>query len=134
MENASLDIRKRIAAREWVQKAIAMYESEGEDALLAEIANPGGRFVQGERYIYALSTNGTLLAHPLKSESTGKVLIEMMDSEGKAFIRKILDIGNSRGYGFIDYRWPHPESGKELCKTVFFEKVDRIILCSGFYS
>jgi len=134
MKNASVDTRDRIAARRWVQSAIALYETAGEKAVLAEIENPRGRFVLDDRCVFALDINGTLLAHPLESEMKGKVLIDLKDSDGKAFLRRIIDISNNRGYGFVDYKWPHPESGKELSRTVFFEKVDRIIFCSGFYS
>lgn len=134
MKNASADTRERIAIRKWVQKAITLYESEGEEAILAELENPRGRFAHGDRCVFAMDVNGTILAHPLETELTGKVLIDLKDSDGKAFIRKIIDITNSRGYGFIDYKWPHPEFGRELGRTVFFEKVDRIIFCSSFYS
>lgn len=128
-----MDTRERIAVRKWVQEAIALYESAGGEAVLAEIANPGGRFVQGDRCIFALDINGTMLANPVESESTGKVLIDLKDSDGKAFIRKIVDISSSRGYGFVEYKWHHPVSKKELHKTVFFEKVDGMIFCCGFY-
>jgi signal transduction histidine kinase len=133
MRNASLDTRERIAARKWVQEAIRFYESAGADALLAEMEKPDGRFAVGDRCVFALDTHGTMLAHPLERDLKGKVLTGLKDSDGKAFIQKIIDITNGRGYGFIEYRWPHPESGKEMGKTVFFEKVDRIIFCSGFY-
>ncbi len=34
----------------------------------------------------------------------------------------------------MDYRWRSPVSEDELPKTVFFEQVAGIVLCSGFYS
>lgn len=134
MKSASVDTYERIAIRKWVQKAITFYESAGEEAVLDEIENPEGRFAHGDRCVFALDISGTMLAHPFKSELKGKVLIDLRDSDGRAFIRRIIDITNSRGYGFVDYKWQHTESGKALGKTVFFEKVGRIIFCGGFYS
>ena len=36
--------------------------------------------------------------------------------------------------GSLKYKWRRPGSEDELHKTVLFERVNCIILCSGFYS
>lgn len=128
-----METRERIAARKWVQKAIALYESGGEKAVLAEIADPQGLFILGDRYIFALDIRGTVLAHPVAHKMTGRVVIDLKDSDGKDFVRRIVDVSNRRGYGFIDYKWHRPGSKEESRKTAFFEKIDTIIFCSGFY-
>ena len=129
-----LETQERIEVRKWVQDAIALYENAGKETLLREVADSRGRFVSRERYIYALNTDGTIVAHPIEPELTGKNLMDLKDSEGNDFIRKIVDTAKTSGYGFTDYKWPSPASDDELHKTVFFELVDCIILCSGFYS
>jgi len=125
---------ERIEVRRWVQDAITLFESAGKETVLAEIADSKGRFVQGERYIFALNLSGTMLAHPMEPELTGKNVADLKDSEGKAFIRRIVDTTKSKGYGFTDYMWRSPGSDDELHKAVFFERVDGMILCSGFYT
>ena len=117
-----------------MQDAITLYENAGKETLLREIADSRGRFVSDDRYIFALDLNGTMVAHPMDPALTGKNLMDLRDSEGNAFIRKIVDTAKTKGYGFTDYKWPRPASTDELNKTVFFERVDGIILCSGFYS
>ncbi|MGO9022675.1 MAG: cache domain-containing protein [Syntrophobacteraceae bacterium] len=129
-----MDTNERIEARKWVQDAIALYENAGKETLLREIADSRGRFVSDERYIFALDLNGTVAAHPIEPELMGKNLMALRDSEGNAFIRKIVGKANKKGYGYMDYKWRCPGSEDELPKTVFFERVDGIILCSGFYS
>ena len=129
-----MDTNDRIEVRKWVQNAIALYENAGKETLLREIADSRGRFVSNDRYIFALDLNGTMVANPMEPALTGKNLIDLRDSEGNTFIRKIVGTAKSRGYGFADYRWHRPASDEELSKTVFFEQVDDIILCSGFYS
>ncbi len=128
-----MDAEKRIAARKWVQEAISLYETSGKEAVLAEIADPTGRFVRGNRCIFALNLDGTVLAHPIETELTGRNLINLEDCNGKPFIRRIIKISKTRGYGFIDYKWPHPEGIGEFHKTIFFERVNGMILCSGFH-
>ncbi|MGO9312111.1 MAG: cache domain-containing protein [Syntrophobacteraceae bacterium] len=124
---------ERIEVRKSVQSAIGLYEKTGKETLLKEIADPRGRFVADDRYIFALDVNGTMAAHPIDPGLTGKNLMDRMDSDGNTFIRKIVNTAKTKGYGFADYRWHSPGSKDDLQKTVFFERVDGLILCSGFY-
>ena len=134
MMTTKMNTNERIEVRRWVQDAIALYENAGQETLLREIADSRGRFVSGERYIFALDLTGTMVAHPTEPELTGKNLIDLRDSTGNAFIRKIVGKANKKGYGYMDYKWHSPGSEDDLPKTVFFERIDGIILCSGFYS
>lgn len=129
-----METRKRLEIRHWVKKVITFFENFGREKALALIADPKGPFVEGERYLFALDIDGELLAHPYSLELVGRNLTGLKDSEGRSFIRKLLSISKNRGYGFVEYNWPVPNSEEELHKTVFFERVDRVILCSGFYS
>jgi cytochrome c len=124
----------RTEVRDLVQNAIAFCEEAGKDAALAEIANKNGRFVRNEYYTYALDLSGTILAHPVDTELTGRNLIELEDSNEKPFVQRIIDTAKTKGYGFIDYIWHIPSSKDELRKTVFLERVDELVLCCGFYT
>jgi hypothetical protein len=129
-----MDTRERMQARRWVQGAIALYESAGKQATLVRIADPEGPFVEGERYIFALDLDGNLLAHPFSKQLVGQNLSNLTDHDGKSFIEKVVATSKTRGYGFIEYRWALPNSNDDLHKTVFFERVDEMVLCSGFYT
>ena len=129
-----MDTHERIEVRRWVQDAITLYKNAGKETLLKELADPMGRFVLNESYIFALNIDGAMVAHPTEPELMGKNLMDLRDSEGNAFIRRIIDTAKNTGYGYLDYKWRRPGSDDEVQKTVFFELVDDIILCSGFYS
>ncbi len=124
----------RTEVRELVQNAIAFCEEAGKDAALAEIADNNGRFVRNGYYTYALDLSGTILAHPVDPELTGRNLINLQDCNEKPFVQRIIDIAKTKGYGFIDYIWHLPSSREELRKTVFLERVDELVLCCGFYT
>ena len=128
-----MDTNERIEVRRRVQDAIALYENAGKVPLLREIADSKGRFVSGDRYIFALDVNGTMLAHPTEPALTGRNLMDLVDSDGNTFIRKIVGTAKNKGYGYGDYKWHTPGTNDELDKTVFFERIDGIILCNGFY-
>jgi cytochrome c len=120
-------------ARSWVDEAIAFYRATGKEIALVEFSSPRGRFVRGEQYVYALDTNGVMLAHPVNEEFVGKDFYRVQDPDGKSFIKEIIDTANTRGFGWVDYRWYDPATKREQPKTVYFEKVDNIIFCSGVY-
>ncbi|MEN6439113.1 MAG: cache domain-containing protein [Syntrophobacter sp.] len=129
-----MDTQERLEVRRWVRKAIALYESAGKEETLERIGDREGPFIEGKRYIFALDPDGNLLAHPYSKQLVGQNLAGLRDSEGRAFIDKLLTTAKKRGYGYTDYNWQFPDSKEELNKTVFFEQVDGMILCSGFYS
>jgi len=116
-----------------VDKAIAFYRATGKEIALAEFANPNGRFAQGEQYLYVLDISGMMLAHPVNQHFIGKDFYRVNDPEGKSFIKEIVDTANNEGFGWVEYTWFDPVTGTEQPKTVYFEKVDNMIFCSGVY-
>ncbi|MFZ2445699.1 MAG: cache domain-containing protein [Syntrophobacteraceae bacterium] len=126
-------MRSKSDATRWVEKARKFYKSSGKRISFAEFTNPNGAFIEDEMYIFVLNCGGTMLAHGVNEKFVGEEFIDLMDSEGKFFIREIVDTANSKGNGWVDYKWFEPITRKWLNKTVYFEKVDDVIICSGFY-
>lgn len=117
-----------------VQKAIAFFKLNGKDIALAEFSSRAGRFVTGEQYVFVLDSTGRMLAHGITAEYVGKDFYRTVDSNGKAFIKEIVDTANSVGSGWVEYRWYNPVTRREQLKTVYFEKPDGVIICSGIYA
>ncbi|MFZ0931913.1 MAG: cache domain-containing protein [Syntrophobacteraceae bacterium] len=126
-------MRLKTDAKRWVEKAKQFYKSSGKRMALAEFSNPNGAFVEDEMYIFALGCKGTMLAHGVNEKYVGEEFIDQKDSDGKTFVREIVDTANSYGNGWVTYSWYHPLVKKWLPKTVYFEKVDEMIICSGVY-
>lgn len=120
-------------AKERVAKAINFYSNSGKDIALAEFANPKGPFVRGEKYIFVLNHEGTMLAHGVNEKYAGKNFINLKDADGKSFIREIIDAARVDGHGFVDYKWYNPLTKEAKPKSVYFEKVDAMIFCGGVY-
>jgi cytochrome c len=117
----------------WVQKARDFYKAAGKEIAFAEYTNPRGQFNQKQLYVFALDLNGVMLAHGINEKFIGKDFTGLKDSDGKTFIKEIVDGAKAAGSGWVDYKWYHPVTKKDLPKTVYFEKVDDIIICSGVY-
>jgi cytochrome c len=121
-------------AKRSVNKAVAFYMATGRKLALAEFSNPHGRFAEGEQYIYVLDMNGTMLAHPINEEYQGKDFYRIQDCDGKSFVKQIVDTANNNGgLGWVAYKWYDPAMKRMRPKTVYFEKVDSMIFCSGVY-
>ncbi|MBN2517023.1 MAG: cache domain-containing protein [Deltaproteobacteria bacterium] len=120
-------------AKEWVQKAIDFYKKTGKAVSLAEISNLKGPFVKGELYVFVLNNNGTMLAHGTNEKLIGVEFKDVKDSDGRSFVREILEVANKKGSGFLDYKWYNPTTKEDLPKHLYFEKVDDLIFCSGIY-
>jgi signal transduction histidine kinase len=129
-----MQTRERLEIRHWVQKAVALYESSGEEEVLRQIAKSQGQFIQDRRYIFAVDIDGKLLAHPFSKPLVGINLLELKDCHGKTFVRKMVSTARTRGWGFADYNWRLPDSQEEFPKTVFFERVGELVLCGGYYT
>jgi cytochrome c len=120
-------------AKAFVQKAIAFYKKTGKAIAMAEFTNPKGPFIQGDMYVFVLNLKGTLLAHGVNEKYIGHDFIDVKDSDGRSFVKEIVDVANKKGNGVADYKWYNPKTKEDLLKEVYFEKVDDVIICSGIY-
>jgi len=119
-------------AQAWVKKAIDFYKANGKDKALAAFSDSKGQFVKDDLYIYVLDMNGKMLAHP-KADLVGADFMVKKDADGKLFAADIVKIAKEKGSGWVDYKWENPKTKAIDPKTVYFEKVDDIIICSGAY-
>ena len=120
-------------AKGWVEEAKNFYAASGKRIALAEFTNPKGGFVKDELYIFVLGSKGTMLAHGVNEKFVGEEFIDIKDYDGKQFIKEIVDTANREGNGWMTYKWYNPVTKEVLPKTVYFRKVDDLIICSGVY-
>jgi len=120
-------------AKDWVAKAANFYKNSSKEIALAEFSNPKGLFVQESMYIFVLDSQGTMLAHGVNERYVGQLFINMKDSAGKFFVRDLVKTANEKGSGWVDYNWYNPVTKEIKPKSVYFEKVDDMIICSGIY-
>jgi cytochrome c len=105
-----------------------------QEILTAHLLYCPGRFVRAGQYVYVLDINGTMLAHPVNERYPGRDFYRVQDSDGKGFIKQIVDTVNDNGSsGWVEYKWFNPATKRDEPKTVYFEKFDNMIFCSGVY-
>lgn len=127
---ASADDAKR--AQTLLQRAVAHYKDMNEPAL-ADF-RPQGKFVDGELYVYVVSTAGVLLASGGPPASViGRNVADQQDAMGKPFFREMLDKAQKSESGTVEYVWLNPVDNKVERKVAYFQKVGDRIIAVGYY-
>jgi signal transduction histidine kinase len=119
-------------AQAWVKKAIEFFKANGKDKALAAFNDAKGQFCKDDLYIYVLDLSGKMLAHP-NAKLIGEDFMVKKDADGKLFAAEMVKIAKEKGSGWVDYKWDNPAKKCVEPKTVYFEKVDDVIIASGAY-
>lgn len=120
-------------ATKLVQDAAKHLAADGREKTVAELNKPEGKWVDGELYVFAYDLHGTMVAHPKNPKLVGKNLLEVPDVDGRFFRKEIVELANTKGSGWVDYKYKNPETGKIEAKTTFIKKSGDLILCCGIY-
>jgi len=95
---------------EFVDEARTYALEYGQVAALEEFNDPGGSFVRDDLYIFAYDYQGDVLALPFQPELIGTNRLEIMDINGRPYIRDMAEIA-ANGSGFIQYVYTNPAGG-----------------------
>lgn len=116
------------------EKAAAALKSQGKDKLVERVNAKDPEFAAGEIYAMVLqASDGVMLAHPINPKLVGKAMLDVPDPDGKMFRKERLELANSKGKGWVDYKYKNPVSNKIEAKTAFVLKVDDVIISVGVY-
>lgn len=106
---------------------------EGGDASLAAMSRVG-EFSNRELYVYVINQQGYMLASGGPSVTlVGRNLLDLKDSDGKPFIREILDRSKQTERGSIEYRWLNPQQNRVERKIGLFRAVGDKVVIVGYY-
>ena len=108
-----------------VDRAVAYAKANGKEKTLAEINNPGGRFVNGDLFVWAEDFNGTILADPYWKDGVGKNWMDYTDPYGSK--TTVVNINAIRsGTGFTRNMFPDTAAGhtSSVPKLVYMKQVD----------
>ncbi len=120
-------------AKALVEKAAAHLKANGKEKSFAEFTNRQGSFVDRDLYIFVVDFKGMTLAHGGNSKLVGKDMLELKDADGKFFIKAFIETAQSKGSGWVDYKWVNPQTNKIEDKSTYVQKVDDYFLGCGIY-
>jgi len=116
-----------------VKKGIAFIKANGRDKGYAEVTNKSGAFVDRDLYLVVYGLDGTVRAHGANEKMVGKNLIEMKDIDGKPFVKERVELAQSKGTFWQDYKFTNPTTKKVEPKRMYCEKLEDSVVCGGIY-
>ncbi len=117
-----------------VEKAASMIKEKGRDYTL-KLLNARGPFTKGTLYVYALSMDNVVLAHPFNKDLVGKDMTNLKDTKGKLFIQEMVAKAKDPGYGWVEYYWKrHGEKDGTLKRAYTLGMPnENLYLAAGYY-
>ncbi|MDY7531603.1 cache domain-containing protein [Pseudomonas sp. Bout1] len=120
------------AAKALLEKALAYYQSNGDKAFAA--FSRQGEFVDQDRYVFVVDTQGVLLASGGPSSALiGRNVSEVLGPDLNKSFKDALAVPEGSGIQQADYRWQNWNDGKVERKHVYYQRVGQRILAVGYY-
>jgi signal transduction histidine kinase len=130
--HAADDFASAKDAEAMVSKAVKAIAAN-KDEVFKEITAKDKKWVDRDLYPMVYDLTGKCLAHGQNEKQVGKDLIDMVDADGKEFVKERLALAKSKPKFWQDYRFKDPVSKKVLPKAAYCEKAGDVIVCSGIY-
>lgn len=119
-----------------VNDAVAQIEKSGKSAF-SRFHDPKGPFLAKDTYIFVYDMKGRNLVLPPFPNLEGRDLLDMKDTDGKPFIRVMIDLVQTSGSGWVDYMWPKPGESIPTQKSAYVCKAKMgdqwVLVGSGVY-
>jgi cytochrome c len=116
-----------------VKKGVAFIRANGKDKGYAEISAKGSKFSDRDLYLVVYGLDGVVYAHGANEKMIGKNLIDLKDVDGKPFVKERVELAQSKGTFWQDYKFTNPVSKKIEPKQMYCEKLDDVAVCGGIY-
>ena len=118
------------AIQEYVNNAIARYQTDGLDATVAYYNSRAS--VDNELYLFLMDAADIYLVHPIFPQLIGTDVKDVVGSNGYELGKEIAR-ATEEGH-WVEYLWPNPVTGREEPKTSWVIRHDGLIFASGFYT
>jgi len=116
-----------------VQKGVAFIKANGKEKGYAEITSKTGQFRDRDLYLVVYGLDGRVWAHGANPKMVGKMLIDLKDVDGKAFVKERVELGKSHPSFWQDYKFTNPVTRKVGEKSMYCERLDQTVVCGGVY-
>ena len=104
------------------KKGVAYIKKEGKEKGYAEITNKKGQFTDRDLYLVVYGLDGVVRAHGANEKMVAKNLIQLKDVDGKPFVKERVELAQSKGTFWQDYKFTDPVTKKVLPKSAYCEK------------
>ena len=118
------------SVKEYVENAIAKYDSDGLDATIERYNSQDS--LSGQFYLFLIGADDIYVAHPIFPHLIGTDIKDVVGSDGQELGKEIA-LATEDGV-WVEYLWPHPVSRREQQKVTWAIRHDGLIFASGYYA
>jgi len=120
-----------------VHRGIGYARQYGFEKLYRQVNQGDGLFhvVKGsELFLFVYDQQGVLQAFGFNAaDYVGKHRLDVRDSDGKYFVRDIVNTARTKGRGWVDYKFTNPRTGLVESKRTYVEMYEGMVFCCGIY-
>jgi methyl-accepting chemotaxis protein len=117
-----------------VKAGVAFMQIHGKEAFMADVNKFGdGQFIDRDLYLLAYDLDCVMVAHGSNPRVIGIKSWKSQDSDGKYFAAEMVNLGKTKGSGWVEYKWAHPITNEDALKAVYFERCGDLIIGCGVY-
>lgn len=116
-----------------VKKGIGFIKANGKDKGYAEITSKQSRFRDRDLYLVVYGIDGVVRAHGQNEKMVNKNLIELRDVDGKLFVKERVELAQTKGTFWQDYKFTNPVTKNVEPKQMYCERLDEVVVCGGVY-
>lgn len=118
-----------------VKKGVAAIKGAGAgaDKIYKEVNSKDPKWVDRDLYLVVYGLDGTVRAHGANTKLVGENLIDMLDIDGKPYVKERVDMAKSKGNFWQDYKFTNPTTKKIEPKSMYCERQDDMAICAGIY-
>jgi len=120
-------------AKELVLKAADVLAKDGKDKAYRAYQDRSGPYWKGDLYVFIINFDGVWEAYPPKPEAVGTPLLALKDIDGTPFVKAMIEVAQTKGEGWVDYKWKNPETNRIQPKTSYVKRVGDVLVGSGVY-
>ncbi len=122
----------------FVKRAAHKLEQEGS-AAFDDFRKRGGKWFQGDRYIFVWGLDGTRYVYPPDPSGEGKNMLSLKDVNDKPIgVWFVEQAAIEPGHGWVHYQWPKPNELFPSWKSTYIQRAvapdgERYLVGSGQY-
>lgn len=106
-----------------VEAALGHVKKVGSEQAFKDFTEDKASWSKKDLYVMAYSHDGTCVGHGANAKLVGKNLINMKDASGKEIIKEFSKLSTTKGAGWVEYEWAHPQTKKSEDKATYAKRI-----------
>ena len=110
-------------AKAMADAAVEYVKKVGPDQAFKDFTSDKAHWTKKDLYVVAFDMKGNMMAHGANEKLVGHNNMDMKDVNGVFFTAEMTKVAQTKGEGWVDYMWAHPQTKKLTQKSTYVRKL-----------